>query len=78
MSGRIRLVGADQLQNPTTDQPYYALYIQVEGENNDFIETFNVRPGMPVEAFVRTGERSLFNYLFKPLSDRLKPAFTEE
>ena len=77
-SGRIRLVGADQLQNPTTDQPYYALYIQVEGENNDFIETFNVRPGMPVEAFVRTGERSLFNYLFKPLSDRLKPAFTEE
>jgi len=78
INGRITLVGADQLQNPATDQPYYALYIRVEGENNDFINTFNVRPGMPVEAFIRTGERSLFNYLFKPLSDRLKPAFTEE
>ncbi len=78
VNGTITLVGADQLQNPATDQPYYALYIQVEGENKNFIETFNVRPGMPVEAFVRTGERSLFNYLFKPLSDRLKPAFTEE
>lgn len=78
ITGSITLVGADQLQNPATDQPYYALFIQVEGENNDFVETFNVRPGMPVEAFVRTGERSLFNYLFKPLSDRLKLALTEE
>lgn len=78
VNGSITLVGADQLQNPTTYQPYYALYIQVKGESNDFIETFNVRPGMPVEAFIRTGERSLFNYLFKPLSDRLKSAFTEE
>lgn len=78
INGSITLIGADQLQNPSTDQPYYALHIQVEGENNEFIETFNVRPGMPVEAFVRTGERSLFNYLFKPLSDRLKLAFTEE
>ena len=37
-----------------------------------------IRPGMPVEAFVRTGERSLLNYLFKPLADRTHMALVEE
>jgi len=30
---------------------------------------------MPVEVFVRTGERSLLNYLFKPLLDRARLAW---
>ena len=34
--------------------------------------------GMPAEMFVRTGERSLLNYLFKPLLDRANSALTEE
>ncbi|WP_339442631.1 hypothetical protein, partial [Pseudomonas proteolytica] len=34
--------------------------------------------GMPAEMFVRTGERSLLNYLFKPLLDRAGSALTEE
>ena len=33
---------------------------------------------MPVEAFVRTGERSMLNYLFKPLTDRVHVALAEE
>jgi protease secretion system membrane fusion protein len=33
---------------------------------------------MPVEGFIRTGERSMMNYLFKPLTDRLHLALTEE
>ena len=37
-----------------------------------------IRPGMPVEAFVRTGERSMLNYLFKPLLDRTHMALVEE
>jgi HlyD family secretion protein len=34
-------------------------------------------PGMPVEAFVQTGDRTLLSYLVKPLSDQLKRAFRE-
>ena len=37
-----------------------------------------IKPGMPAEMFVRTGERSLLNYLFKPLLDRAGSALTEE
>ena len=34
-------------------------------------------PGMPVEAFVKTGERTVISYLMKPLSDQINRAFRE-
>lgn len=76
--GSITLVGADRLQNPQTGQPYYDLLIRVDNAAPGLQKTLNIRPGMPVEAFIRTGERSLLNYLFKPLADRLRLGLTEE
>lgn len=34
-------------------------------------------PGMPVDAFIRTGERTMLSYLFKPLADQAKLAFRQ-
>jgi protease secretion system membrane fusion protein len=33
---------------------------------------------MPAQVFVKTGERTMLNYLFKPLVDRMNAALTEE
>jgi HlyD family secretion protein len=35
-------------------------------------------PGMPVEAFVQTGDRIMLSYFIKPLSDPLMRAFREK
>ena len=35
-------------------------------------------PGMPVEAFVQTGDRTMMSYLVKPLQDQLMRAFREK
>ncbi len=35
-------------------------------------------PGMPVEAFVQTGERTMLSYLIKPLHDQLMRSFREK
>ncbi|MEC5344546.1 HlyD family type I secretion periplasmic adaptor subunit [Brenneria populi] len=78
VSGSVALVGADQLIDPLTNLPYYPLRINVDEQGKRQLSGLDIRPGMPVEAFVRTGERSLFNYLFKPLADRLHIALTEE
>jgi protease secretion system membrane fusion protein len=37
-----------------------------------------IRPGMPVELFVKTGERTMMNYLLKPLMDRARSSLAEE
>ena len=34
-------------------------------------------PGMPVEAFVQTGDRTMLSYLMKPFSDQLMRSFRE-
>jgi HlyD family secretion protein len=35
-------------------------------------------PGMPVEAFIQTGERTVLSYLIKPLHDQFTRAFKEK
>jgi multidrug efflux pump subunit AcrA (membrane-fusion protein) len=37
-----------------------------------------LKPGMPVEVFFKTGERSLISYLTKPLRDQFARTFREE
>ncbi|PWC18322.1 hemolysin D [Brenneria roseae subsp. roseae] len=78
ISGVVTLIGADQLIDQQTGIPYYALRIRVDEQGKQQLAGLDVRPGMPVEAFVKTGERSMLNYLFKPLFDRLHIALSEE
>jgi HlyD family secretion protein len=35
-------------------------------------------PGMPVEAFIKTGERRVISYLMKPLADQMQRALRED
>lgn len=77
VAGEVTMVGADRLVDQQTGKPYYALRVKVTREGMDKLQGLTIRPGMPVEGFIRTGERSLMNYLLKPLTDRLHLALTE-
>jgi protease secretion system membrane fusion protein len=74
----VSLVSADRLVDEKTQHPYYQVRIKVSEQGLQQLAGLDIRPGMPVEAFVRTGERSLLNYLFKPLADRVHVALAEE
>ncbi|MFF7707591.1 HlyD family type I secretion periplasmic adaptor subunit [Pseudomonas sp. NPDC007930] len=78
VEGQVSLVSADRLVDEKTNQPYYLVRVQVAGPALSALQGQVLRPGMPVEAFVRTGERSLLSYLFKPLLDRSHLALSEE
>ncbi|MFL5053322.1 MAG: HlyD family type I secretion periplasmic adaptor subunit, partial [Xanthobacteraceae bacterium] len=36
-----------------------------------------LQAGMPVEAFIQTGDRTVMSYLVKPLQDQIMKAFRE-
>ena len=40
-------------------------------------EKLKLLPGMPVEAFIATGERTALSYLVKPVTDQFARAFRE-
>ncbi|MBP5096093.1 HlyD family type I secretion periplasmic adaptor subunit [Pseudomonas protegens] len=76
--GEVTLVSADRQVDERTEEPYYTLRATVSAQGMQQLQGLQIRPGMPVEAFVRTGERSMLNYLFKPLLDRTHMALVEE
>ncbi|WP_412461875.1 HlyD family type I secretion periplasmic adaptor subunit [Pseudomonas sp. SC11] len=77
VTGEVALISADQLLDERSGQPYYVLRSTVSEEALTRLQGLSIRPGMPAELFVRTGERSLLNYLFKPLLDRAGSALSE-
>lgn len=78
VAGEVTLVSADRQVDERTDEPYYTLRAQVSAAGMQQLDGVQIRPGMPVETFVKTGERSMLNYLFKPLMDRTHMALVEE
>lgn len=75
--GRIRSVSADRLTDIHTGVPYYLVKVEIPPESHAQLEGQQVVPGMPADAFVKLGERTLMNYIVKPLTDRLRSSLTE-
>lgn len=76
--GEVTQISADRLINERTGQPYYKLRAKVAPEGMKMVSHLQIRPGMPAEVFVKTGERSMMSYLFKPVFDRANTSMTEE
>ena len=71
-------VSPDRLIDETSKMPYYRLRAELTPEGRQTMTNLPVRAGMPVELFVKTGERSLMNYLVRPLRDHIRTSLTEE
>jgi protease secretion system membrane fusion protein len=78
ISGFVTHVSADRLIDEQTGIPYYQLKAKVTPEGMKSLTEFQIRAGMPVEIFVKTGERSLMNYLLKPILDRIHTSLVED
>lgn len=76
--GYVKLVSPDRLINKNSGEAYYQIQIAVSEEGRQLLKNADIRPGMPVSVLVKTGSRSLLNYLFKPVLDRAQTALTEE
>lgn len=78
LNGEISRIAADLTQNQQTGNSYYLVRITVSGEELSRLGKLTLVPGMPAEAFIKTGERTVLSYLIKPLGDNISRAFREE
>ncbi|MFS2137725.1 HlyD family type I secretion periplasmic adaptor subunit [Duganella sp. Dugasp56] len=78
--GELTTVAADRMIDEKTGVPYYKVRVKVTKEGAKIIaaKKLHIIAGMPVELFVKTGERTMMNYLLKPVFDRSKSSMTEE
>ena len=78
INGTVVRVGADTSTDQRTGQSYYTVRISMTPEEIAKLGDVKLTPGMPVEAFIQTGNRTVLSYLVKPLHDQLKRAFREK
>jgi HlyD family secretion protein len=78
INGTVARVGADTTTDQRTGQSYYLVRISMTPEEVAKLGEVKLTPGMPVEAFIQTGNRTMLSNLVKPLHDQLKRAFREK
>jgi HlyD family secretion protein len=78
LHGLVTRVSPDTTADQRTGQSYYTIRVSMPADEIARLGDVKLIPGMPVEAFVQTGERTLLSYLIKPLSDQLMRAFREK
>ena len=78
LNGAVTRVSPDVTTDQRTGQSYYTIRVSMPPEEVARLGEVKLIPGMPVEAFVQTGDRTMLSYLMKPLHDQLMRAFREK
>lgn len=76
--GDVSRVSADTTVDQRTGQSYYTIRVSMAPDQIARLGDVRLIPGMPVEAFVQTGDRTMLSYLVKPLHDQLMRSFREK
>lgn len=75
--GRVSVLSADAFTDQKTGATFYRAEIVLEAEDIVKLADKALLPGMPVEAFIKTGDRTPMAYLLKPFTDYFQRAFRE-
>lgn len=78
LHGSIAYVSAATSTDPATGQIFYLADVAVPATELAKLGNNRLLPGMPVEVFVSTQERTAISFLAKPLTDQFNRAFREE
>jgi HlyD family secretion protein len=77
INGQVSRISADVSSDQRTGQSFYAIRISIPPDGFSRLGNAKLVPGMPVECFIQTGERTVISYLLKPLQDQLHRTFRE-
>ncbi|RVG00728.1 HlyD family type I secretion periplasmic adaptor subunit [Sinorhizobium meliloti] len=76
--GEVQTVAANLSSNPQTGETWYTARIHISAAELRKLGSLVLHAGMPVEAFIQTGDRTALSYLVKPLVDQIARAMREE
>ena len=77
LQGAVSMVSPDLTQDQRTGTSYYTSRVALKADELEKLGQSKLMPGMPVEVFIQTSERTVLSYLTKPLTDQAERAFRE-
>jgi membrane fusion protein, protease secretion system len=78
VDGVLTSVSQDVLIDAATQQPYYLARAVITPEGLNMLGKREMQPGMPAEVIIKTGSRTMLNYLLHPLTKRVASSMKEE
>lgn len=76
--GKVIHISADRFVDEKADAAYYQAQVELTPESLQKLKNLELVPGMPVEVMIRTGERTVVEYLMQPITDAFARAFRED
>lgn len=77
LAGTVTQVGADRTTDRATNASYYTATVSIPDAEFRKLGKARLSVGMPVEVFIQTEQRTILQYIIRPLSDQLKRALRE-
>lgn len=79
LTGSVDTISPDLVRDAATGVQYYSVRINIaDTEIGKLPQGAALVPGMPVESFFQTGERTVWSYLMAPIQDRFSRTFRED
>ncbi len=78
INGTVAIVAVDLIHNPQSGEAWYTARVRIPSDEIRRLGSLTLVAGMPVEAFIQTGERNALSYLTKPFVDQVSRAMREE
>ena len=75
LNAEVSRVSGDLTTDQRTGMSYYTVRISIPENEVARLGGLKLLPGMPLEAFIQTGERTVLSYLTKPFTDQAARAF---
>ena len=78
LKGRVTIVSADLIADEQQRSYHYLVHASFDDGELDRLGGKALVPGMPAEVFIQTEERTVLDYLLKPMIDQFRRAMREE
>lgn len=78
VEGEVNRISPDLIEDQKAGLSYYAVRIALSAASLQQAGSLELKPGMPAEVFLKTTDRTVLSYLFKPLTDQASRAFRSD
>jgi len=77
LPGKVSFVAAERTTERDTQHSYYTVRVEIDQAELKRNAAKQLKPGMPAEIYVSTGNRSMLSYITKPMRDQFARAFRD-
>lgn len=78
IEGEVIQVSADRMTEERTGQPYYLARVQVTEAGQHKLGDRKLLPGMPADVLIKTGTRTMLQYILQPARNAISQSMIEE